>query len=708
MDSMKDSDAIAEDESCSLQIIPFENDCESTDRQLISINHQTFDLRDKRFGILNPRQTKRLKKILKKEMSLIVDFDSETSFDKKITNYCAYPLHIFLQIIGQRLTENNITYRDIRLNGGAASYVLNNRNKTIYNDIDIIFNVNLQNESYFESIRKSIFKLLLDICAPNILEPDIRLIREQVLTKMVKISDNDTRWSLFSIKNFKGCTIEIKFVDKIRRQYEFSVDSFQIILDNVLDDPCIADTIICESVFGDYHEAIYHLNNKFIVTNSPEKIRGGGLFKYCFLLVRDFKPLCHETMKKLEPYMVSRFFIDFTYFECQRDKLCNYLLTHFGNDTMSKYHFLTIFCSVLKRSLKKNFNQKKIIKKYMEITTICFCTLLREFIDNHQFFDQHLTNEKPVNGYDSVNQCLNKELVVSNQTTRPILVTFVFDNIQPNISKLKRQQNLINFIKCHDNIYPKFGGYSFALLPAKIFHSINANNLHSKHEHLNHYIISYSTLYKMDHMFYKLNNENIYQHEIECNSNLFIDQCSSFNSIQNFIYEYQSNEILTKRLPDSLFPVDFSYSNITIDKFSQIPFSPPKNYRLCILNKTPIIYNESIESGIMNKSMIVNNIIKSLSSSSSSSSQHSSCGSNVILHYDHSEETKISSYQKRPLLSINSWQQSITIPCDAINSSYPYQNVWNEYQIYSSPLSNQQQLISNTLYEPSSYYAYYQ
>ncbi|NAV92092.1 hypothetical protein FGF77_24080, partial [Salmonella sp. gx-f7] len=83
-----------------------------------------------------------------------------------------------------------------------------------------------------------------------------------------------------------------KFVDSLRRQFEFSVDSFQITLDSLLlFDRCsetamsetFHPTVQGESMYGDFEEALEHLRTRTIATRSPEEIRGGGLLKYCHL-----------------------------------------------------------------------------------------------------------------------------------------------------------------------------------------------------------------------------------------------------------------------------------------------------------------------------------------------------------------------------------------------------------------------------------------
>jgi hypothetical protein len=68
-------------------------------------------------------------------------------------------------------------------------------------------------------------------------------LKEAYVSKMVKVCEGD-RWSLISLGNYpsansnnskgRSCSVELKFVDTMRRQYEFSVDSFQIVLDSLM------------------------------------------------------------------------------------------------------------------------------------------------------------------------------------------------------------------------------------------------------------------------------------------------------------------------------------------------------------------------------------------------------------------------------------------------------------------------------------------
>lgn len=179
------------------------------------------------------------------------------------------------------------------------------------------------------------------------------------MQKMVKVCNDSDRWSLISLSNNRGKNVELKFVDSLRRQFEFSVDSFQIKLDSLLlfyecsENPMsetFHPTIMGESVYGDFGEALDHLRHKIICTRNPEEIRGGGLLKYCHLLVRGFRAASESEMKSLQRYMCSRFFIDFPDIGEQQRKLESYLQNHFVGLEDRKYDYLMTLHGVVNES----------------------------------------------------------------------------------------------------------------------------------------------------------------------------------------------------------------------------------------------------------------------------------------------------------------------------------------------------------------------
>ena len=169
--------------------------------------------------------------------------------------------------------------------------------------------------------------------------------------------------------------MELKFVQSMKRQYEFSVDSFQVILDTYLTyHQAVSDsdstietterfypTVLAESVYGDFAAALRHLRQRRICTHRPEEIRGGGLLRYCNLLVRDFTPGDCEgdeeegsassgAITRLEQHMCSRFFIDFGDIERQQKKLLSYLDSHFQGEEELKFQYLLVLRRVVDTS----------------------------------------------------------------------------------------------------------------------------------------------------------------------------------------------------------------------------------------------------------------------------------------------------------------------------------------------------------------------
>ena len=253
--------------------------------------------------------------------------------------------------------------KDIRLNGGAASHVLAHEAQC-YNDLDLIFAVEFSSNRHYDRVKTAVLNTVSDLLPDSIMRKRISTgsLKEAYVGKMVKVNNDGDRWSLISLGNSPGHkNVELKFVDTMRRQFEFSVDSFQIVLDSLLLFYDCAElpisenfypTVVGESVYGDFHEALYHLTSKLISTRRPEEIRGGGLLKYCNLLVRNYIPVDQKQIKKLERYMCSRFFIDFPDILQQRIKLEAYLRNHFWGieEEPLQYHYLVHLHEVVENS----------------------------------------------------------------------------------------------------------------------------------------------------------------------------------------------------------------------------------------------------------------------------------------------------------------------------------------------------------------------
>ncbi|XP_077151797.1 terminal nucleotidyltransferase 5B [Ranitomeya variabilis] len=306
----------------------------------------------KRFSVLSWQQVRRLDAILRES----VPIHGRGNFP---TLSCQ-PRHL-VQVVRNRLEQTGILVHKVKLNGSAASHVLHEDSGLGYKDLDLIFLVDLKGPDAFQVVKNAVLDCLLDFLPVGVNKEKITpmTLREAYVQKLVKVCTESDRWSLISLLNNNGKNIELKFVDTLRRQFEFSVDSFQILLDSILVRNQSLETPMCqsflpavtgESMFGDFDEALDHLRNRVIATRSPEEIRGGGLLKYCNLLVRGFRPKSEVDMKTMQRYMCSRYFIDFPDIREQLRKLKCYLQDHFVGMEDKRYEYLMTLHNVVNES----------------------------------------------------------------------------------------------------------------------------------------------------------------------------------------------------------------------------------------------------------------------------------------------------------------------------------------------------------------------
>ncbi|KAM4048018.1 terminal nucleotidyltransferase 5B [Anomaloglossus baeobatrachus] len=305
-----------------------------------------------RFNVLSRQQVRRLDAILRES----VPIHGRGNFP---TLSCQ-PRHL-VQVVRSRLEQTGILVHNVKLNGSAASHVLHEDSGLGYKDLDLIFLVDLKGPDAFQVVKTAVLDCLLDFLPVGVNKEKITpmTLREAYVQKLVKVCTESDRWSLISLSNNNGKNIELKFVDTLRRQFEFSVDSFQIMLDSMLLCNQNLETPICqsfhpsvtgESMFGDFVEAMDHLRNRIIATRNPEEIRGGGLLKYCNLLVRGFRPKSEVDMKTMQRYMCSRYFIDFPDIREQLRKLKCYLQDHFVGMEDKRYEYLMTLHNVVNES----------------------------------------------------------------------------------------------------------------------------------------------------------------------------------------------------------------------------------------------------------------------------------------------------------------------------------------------------------------------
>ncbi|XP_015235213.1 PREDICTED: uncharacterized protein LOC107087897 [Cyprinodon variegatus] len=142
-----------------------------------------------------------------------------------------------IRVVKDRLMERHIQVKDIRLNGATASHILVRDNGLGYRDLDIIFGVELPRQEDFQVIKEVVLGSLRDLlpCGVNRQKITCLTMKEAYVQKMVKVFNEHDRWSLILLSNNRSKTVGLRFVSSLRRQFEFSVDSFQIILDRMLE-----------------------------------------------------------------------------------------------------------------------------------------------------------------------------------------------------------------------------------------------------------------------------------------------------------------------------------------------------------------------------------------------------------------------------------------------------------------------------------------
>uniref|UniRef100_A0A146UNB0 polynucleotide adenylyltransferase n=1 Tax=Fundulus heteroclitus TaxID=8078 RepID=A0A146UNB0_FUNHE len=278
-------------------------------------------------GFLTIEQDARLHSVL----DTVVSVDSQYGYAS-----VRFTLREYLRALRRRL--NSVSDGDklrLKLNGGAAAYVIHSGfgagrelgdcRSVAFNDFDVVIEDCGDEDGRWEAVRELIFDCLAEVAVA----PSLRsIVWDAYVSSMVRVWSDEDRWALVCFTNALGQNLEVKYVVRIKRQYQFSVDSFHIHLhERTLASALSPLPTLVESVYGNYEEAYTHLKQKLIVTHRPEEIRGGGLLRYCQLLVNGFTPVL--STRRCEPYMCVRFLIDYPTLDKQQRRLMDYIGRHF-------------------------------------------------------------------------------------------------------------------------------------------------------------------------------------------------------------------------------------------------------------------------------------------------------------------------------------------------------------------------------------------
>eukprot|EP00039_Didymoeca_costata_P023942 m.8762 g.8762 ORF g.8762 m.8762 type:complete len:818 (-) comp3953_c0_seq1:229-2682(-) len=321
------------------------------------------------------------------------------------------PHSLVLHIV-EALSLRGTEVRDVRLEGSCAAHILSPASIPSYNDLDFVFYLDSDGDrSHLESCRGTVLNVIQHQLArqqkeqgkqeetlyphtpppslPNTpLKPDLNdlalaYVRKMFITRQPGSNASDDgsngcdedSWSMLQVQCGNGdmiTSIDLKFVQRIARPYQFSADSFQIDIpmseeafDCIMDTdrrrsvgslPAVAINIIDATnsppttpttptrrpsyaqaakkdteepvvfrVYSSYpgdnssslcglHDALAHVNEKYIaVTKEADmaSVRGGGLLKYVSYLMKGFKCGPNIDEHRLENYILCRFLIDF-------------------------------------------------------------------------------------------------------------------------------------------------------------------------------------------------------------------------------------------------------------------------------------------------------------------------------------------------------------------------------------------------------------
>lgn len=293
------------------------------------------------------------------------------------------PVALLLSLQKRLQDDGRISGLSFRLNGSAAAYVVAGTNPE-YNDLDVIVNVDLRNaEQDLDYLREALMLSFAATAAENSEDDDSRdlldrkpfVLAKTYIRKMIKVNQGDgpekDLWSMIALRNARGRNVEVKFVARLKRQFEFSVDSFQVLLDDFMtsysecrerQEAFLSENtkVHAQSVWGDFDEACTHYKDKIICTDNPEAIFGGGLLKYCRLRCCGYLPIGSRCeTQQLERYMCCRFFIDVPRAVKVEERIRVYTSTHFVDHPEQVQLFLQLLYDVVYRSSQCLMNKDR-------------------------------------------------------------------------------------------------------------------------------------------------------------------------------------------------------------------------------------------------------------------------------------------------------------------------------------------------------------
>jgi hypothetical protein len=179
----------------------------STPKPLLSIQPFSFEQQiefDLNNSILNFLQMKRLFSLL--DSPILISSKSTLPILTVIPS-------IFLIKLKNEARQRGLYLHDIRLSGGAASFVLDQTGDLAFRDLDFLISINdVTSELNWSNIKQAIFASL-----PLLNKENQHLCTEIYTDKMIRIITEHDRWGLISLRNADGRNLELVNLHKIQR-----------------------------------------------------------------------------------------------------------------------------------------------------------------------------------------------------------------------------------------------------------------------------------------------------------------------------------------------------------------------------------------------------------------------------------------------------------------------------------------------------------
>ena len=160
-------------------------------KQLLSAQVEIPDEKDARFCVLSYEQVRRLNDL----MSEVINIHGRGNFptiDVRLSD--------LVSVVKSKLDADGVKVHEIRLNGSGASSVLSPSDIS-YNDLDLIFSVDLSTAKAFERVKGAVLESLMELLPEGVSRKRMSScsLKEAYVSKMVKVNDSGDRWSLISL-----------------------------------------------------------------------------------------------------------------------------------------------------------------------------------------------------------------------------------------------------------------------------------------------------------------------------------------------------------------------------------------------------------------------------------------------------------------------------------------------------------------------------